>query len=143
MTKPFGAGLGSRESGVGKEISPEDRFQAPPFKAEKDKNLKREREARIFKQFPTSSTVSFRAVSLLPTPYSLLPALRAFDVSYSETTEAGHHRIEHRQIWVVSLNQVPNLPNHKKWKGLASIVMVRRRRLLWNKETERIPFTIN
>ena len=57
-------------------------------------------------------------------------------------TEAGHHRIEHRQIWVVSLNQVPNLPNHKKWKGLASIVMVRRRRLLWNKETERVCYYI-
>ena len=26
-------------------------------------------------------------------------------VSYSETTEAGHHRIEHRQVWVVPLNQ--------------------------------------
>ncbi len=28
------------------------------------------------------------------------------------------------------LASVPNLPNHKKWKGLATIVMVRRRRLL-------------
>ncbi len=64
------------------------------------------------------------------------------EVSYSETTEAGHHRIEHRQVWVVSINQVPNLPNYKKWKGLASIVMVRRRRLLWNKETEQVCYYI-
>ena len=64
------------------------------------------------------------------------------EVSYSETTEAGHHRIEHRQVWVVPISQVPNLANHKKWKGLASIVMVRRRRLLWNTETERVCFYI-
>ena len=64
------------------------------------------------------------------------------EVSYSETTEAGHHRIEHRQVWVVPLNQVPNLPNHKKWKGLASIVMVRRRRILWNRETEQVCYYI-
>jgi len=64
------------------------------------------------------------------------------DVSYSATTEASHHRIEHRQVWVVPISQVPNLPNHKKWKGLASIVMVRRRRLLWNKETEQVCYYI-
>ncbi len=69
-------------------------------------------------------------------------ARSGIEVSYSETTEAGHHRIEHRQVWVVPISQVPNLANHKKWKGLASIVMVRRRRLLWNTETERVCFYI-
>ncbi len=64
------------------------------------------------------------------------------EVSYSETTEAGHHRIEHRSCWVVPISQVPNLPNQKKWKGLASIVMVRRRRILWNTETERVCYYI-
>ncbi len=64
------------------------------------------------------------------------------DVSYSARTEASHHRIEHRQVWVVPISQVPNLPNQKKWKGLASIVMVRRRRLLWNKETEQVCYYI-
>lgn len=64
------------------------------------------------------------------------------DYSYSETTEAGHHRIEHRSCWVVSISQVPNLPNHKKWKSLASIVMVRRRRILWNEETEQVCYYI-
>ncbi len=64
------------------------------------------------------------------------------DYSYESTTEAGHHRIEHRQVWVVPISQVPNLPNQKKWKGLASIVMVRRRRLLWNTETARVCYYI-
>jgi predicted transposase YbfD/YdcC len=64
------------------------------------------------------------------------------DYSYESTTEADHHRIEHRQIWVVPISQVPNLPNQKQWKGLASIVMVRRRRILWNTETERVCYYI-
>ncbi len=64
------------------------------------------------------------------------------DSSYESTTEAGHHRIEHRQVWVVPISQVPNLPNQKKWKGLASIVMVRRRRLLWNTETDQVCYYI-
>ena len=64
------------------------------------------------------------------------------DYSYSETTEAGHHRIEHRQVWVVPISQVPNLPNQKNWKGLATIVMVRRRRILWNTETDRVCYYI-
>ncbi len=27
------------------------------------------------------------------------------EVSYCETTEAGHHRIEHRQVWVVPISK--------------------------------------
>ncbi|MGB5634296.1 MAG: ISAs1 family transposase [Waterburya sp.] len=64
------------------------------------------------------------------------------DYSYCETTEAGHHRIEHRSCWVVPISLIPNLPNHKKWKGLASIVRVRRRRILWNTETEQVSYYI-
>ncbi len=52
------------------------------------------------------------------------------DYSYSEKTEAGHHRIEHRQIWVVDLDQLPELSETKKWKGLRSVVMVKRERQL-------------
>ncbi|ASC70465.1 ISAs1 family transposase [Halomicronema hongdechloris C2206] len=46
------------------------------------------------------------------------------DYSYSSTTEAGHHRIEHRQVWAVPLSQVPELPTHQTWSGLATVVMV-------------------
>ena len=34
-----------------------------------------------------------------------------------ETTEAGHHRTERRQVWAVPINQLPDLPNAQKWKG--------------------------
>ncbi len=63
--------------------------------------------------------------------------------SYACSTEAGHHRIEHRQVWVVPIEHVANLPNSQKWKGLASIVMVRRKRILQNKEEEEICFYIS
>lgn len=62
------------------------------------------------------------------------------DYSYSEKTEAGHHRIEHRQVWVVGLDQLPELSEGKKWKGLSSVVMVKRERQLWNKRTTEVCF---
>ena len=60
------------------------------------------------------------------------------DYSYSETTEAGHYRIEHRQVWVVPIDKIPNLTEASKWKGLATVVMVKRQRKLWNKRTTEI-----
>ncbi len=67
---------------------------------------------------------------------------QGIDYSYSEKTEAGHHRIEHRQIWVVDLDQLPELSEAKKWKGLRSVVMVKRERQLWNKRTTEVCFYI-
>lgn len=64
------------------------------------------------------------------------------DYSYSTATEAGHHRIEHRQVWAVPLSQVPDLPTHQKWSGLATLVMVKRERQLWNKTTHEVCFYI-
>jgi predicted transposase YbfD/YdcC len=64
------------------------------------------------------------------------------NVSYSDSTEAGHHRIEHRQLWAVPISQVPNLTNPSKWLGLATVVMVRRERHLWNKTTTEVCFYI-
>lgn len=63
--------------------------------------------------------------------------------SYARSTDSGHHRIEHRQTWVVPIEQVANLPNSHKWTGLKSIVMVRRKRILHNKEEEEICFYIS
>ena len=60
-----------------------------------------------------------------------------------ETTEAGHHRIERRQVWAVPINQLPDLPNGQKWKGLASVVMVKRERQLWNQRTTEVCFYIS
>ena len=57
------------------------------------------------------------------------------EFSYSECTQAGHHRIEHRQVWAVPITQLPDLPNRSKWKGKNCVVMVKRERRLWNKTT--------
>ena len=67
---------------------------------------------------------------------------QGIDYSYSQKTEAGHHRIEHRQVWVVDLDQLPELSEAKKWKGLTSVVMVKRERQLWNKRTTEVCFYI-
>jgi predicted transposase YbfD/YdcC len=64
------------------------------------------------------------------------------DYSYSSATESGHHRIEHRQVWAVPLSQVPTVPTHQKWSGLATLVMVKRERQLWNKTTYEVSFYI-
>jgi predicted transposase YbfD/YdcC len=64
------------------------------------------------------------------------------DFSHSDCTEAGHHRIEHRQVCAVPLSQVPTLPNRSKWKGFATVVMVKRARQLWNKTTTEVCFYI-
>lgn len=65
------------------------------------------------------------------------------DVSYSECTEAGHHRFERRQVWAIPISQVPDLSNqNNKWRGLATVVMVKRERHLWNKTTTEVCFYI-
>ena len=61
---------------------------------------------------------------------------------YHEYTEAAHHRTEHRRVWTVPINQLPDLSNGSKWKGLATVVMVKRKRILWNKTTEEVCFYI-
>jgi len=60
--------------------------------------------------------------------------------SYHETLETGHHRKETRQVWVVSVSQLPPLHRQSQWVGLSTVVMVRRRRQLWNKTTTEIQF---
>ena len=62
--------------------------------------------------------------------------------SFYERTEANHHRIEYRQVWVVPLSAVPELANAHLWKGLNAIVMVRRKRVLWNKDEEEVSYYI-
>ena len=67
---------------------------------------------------------------------------QGIEVSYGECTEAGHHRIEHRQVWAVPISQVPDLPSPSKWRGFATVVMVKRERRLCNKTTSEVCFYI-
>lgn len=60
--------------------------------------------------------------------------------SYYEQTESNHHRIELRQVWVVPFSAVPELANAHLWRGLDAIVMVRRKRTLWNKVEEEVSY---
>ena len=46
-------------------------------------------------------------------------------------------------VWAVSISQVPNLSKRKKWKGFKTIVMVRRKRNLWNDETDKLSYYIS
>ena len=52
------------------------------------------------------------------------------EYSYYETVESSHHRIETRQVWTVSVSQLPPLHRQEQWLGLTTVVMVRSRRCL-------------
>ncbi|NEP54770.1 MAG: ISAs1 family transposase [Moorea sp. SIO3C2] len=67
---------------------------------------------------------------------------QGIDYSYYEHTESNQHRIEYRQVWVVPLSAVPELANAHLWQGLNAIVMVRRKRTLWNKVEEEVSYYI-
>ncbi len=58
-------------------------------------------------------------------------------------TEAGHHRIEIRKVWSVSLAQLPPLHQSDEWVGLRTIVIVERTRHLWNETTHEVQFYLS
>lgn len=60
--------------------------------------------------------------------------------SYDERVEKGHHRTEKRQVYCVSVSQLPPLHNQDDWLGLKTVVMVVRARHLWNKTTREVQF---
>ena len=62
------------------------------------------------------------------------------EVSHDQRVETGHHRREIRKIWVLPVNQLGGLYKQQQWAGLQSIVMVYRKRYLWNKQTEETQF---
>ena len=62
---------------------------------------------------------------------------------FSETLESGHQRTEHRQLWAVPITQLPALPRQSQWAGLATVVMVRSTRVLWNKTTTGVRFYLS
>ena len=54
---------------------------------------------------------------------------------YDQRVEAGHHRREHRQVWVVPVSELGDLHQIDQWAGVQTIVMVKRVRRLWNQTT--------
>jgi predicted transposase YbfD/YdcC len=57
------------------------------------------------------------------------------EVSVDKRTQSAHHRIETRQVFCVSVNQLPTLHQQQNWLGLKTVVMVVRTRQLWSKTT--------
>ena len=64
-------------------------------------------------------------------------------MSYDSRTEKGHHRLETRKVWAVSVVQVGGLYKQEQWVGLRSIVIVERVRHLWNKTTREVQFYLS
>lgn len=60
--------------------------------------------------------------------------------SYDKRVEAGHHRLEKRQVWSVPVSALPKLHGAADWQDLQSVVMVIRERRLWNKTTREVQF---
>lgn len=63
--------------------------------------------------------------------------------SYDRRIEAGHHRQENRQVWVVPATAIADLYQPSPWAGLQSVVMVIRVRQLWNKTTREVQFYLS
>lgn len=62
---------------------------------------------------------------------------------YEQTVEAGHHRQENRQVWVVPVSEMGDLHQIDQWAGIQTIVMVKRVRQLWNKTTVETMFYLS
>ncbi len=65
------------------------------------------------------------------------------EFSYHQSLEAGHHRIETRQVWAVSVTQLPALHRQSQWEGLSTVIMVKSTRQMWNKTTTEVRFYIS
>ena len=62
---------------------------------------------------------------------------------YYEQVEAGHHRVEKRQVWTVDVSELPPLHNQELWTGLKTVVMIVSERRLWNKTTNEARFYLS
>ena len=65
------------------------------------------------------------------------------EMSYDSRTEKGHHRLETRKVWAVSVAQLGGLYKQEQWAGLRTIVIVERVRHLWNKTTREVQFYLS
>lgn len=71
---------------------------------------------------------------------ALAQGFEGVEVSLDEHTESGHHRIDTRQVFCVPVSQLPELHRHSDWAGLQTVVMVVRKRRLWQHTTEQVQF---
>ncbi|WP_445247578.1 ISAs1 family transposase [Microcoleus sp. OTE_8_concoct_300] len=62
------------------------------------------------------------------------------EYNYHEQVEAGHHRVEKRQVWTVDVSELPPLHNQALWTGLKTVVLIVSERRLWNKTTTEARF---
>ena len=65
------------------------------------------------------------------------------DYSYYEQVEAGHHRVEKRQVWTIDISKLPPLHNQGLWTGLKTVIMIVSERRLWNKTTTEARFYLS
>jgi predicted transposase YbfD/YdcC len=65
------------------------------------------------------------------------------EYNYYEQVEAGHHRVEKRQVWTVDLSELPPLHNQELWRRLKTVVMIVTERRLWNKTTTEARFYLS
>lgn len=70
-------------------------------------------------------------------------AFAGIEHSLDQRLEAGHHRRETRRVWAVPVSVMGQLHNMKQWRGLQTIVMVKRVRRLWNKTTRETMFYLS
>ena len=63
--------------------------------------------------------------------------------THYQATESGHHRIESRTLWQVPSRQVFSEQQHQKWPALQSLVVVRTRRHLWDKDSSQVRFFLS
>ena len=68
---------------------------------------------------------------------------KGIEISYDSRTEKGHHRVETRKVWAVSVAQLGGLYKQEQWVGLRTIVIVERVRHLWNKTTREVQFYLS
>ena len=65
------------------------------------------------------------------------------EYNYYEQVEAGHHRVEKRQVWTVDISELAPLHNQELWTGLKTVVMIVSERRLWNKTTTAARFYLS
>lgn len=68
---------------------------------------------------------------------------QGIEFTYQEKVEAGHHRLETRQVWAVPVSQLPPLHRQSQWLDLTTVVMVRSTRQLWNGTTTAVRFYLS
>jgi predicted transposase YbfD/YdcC len=67
---------------------------------------------------------------------------KGIDISINKRVEKGHHRIEKRTVYTVTVSQIPGLYQLDLWAGLKTVIMIVRSIQHWNKLTQEVQFYI-